>query len=98
MYRLSDNNVSSACVRGREREGWWWRAGGVYSTHFKFLTSPGNAPLLSSPPQECTPPLLSLALNGAPKKGRKRKKKYLLCPQTLKKSLLSLSFDACPHL
>lgn len=86
MYRLSDNNVSSACVRGRERAGWWWRAGGVYSTHFKFLTSPGNAPLLSSPllsspPQECTPPLLSLALNGAPKKGRKRKKNTFFAPR-----------------
>lgn len=36
-------------------------------------------------------PCFALALNGAPK--------YILCPQPVKKkSLLCLSFDACPHL
>lgn len=57
-----------------------------------FLTSPGNAPSTPPPPpaENFTPPLLSLPVNGA--------LKYLRCPQPLKKSLLCLSFDACPHL
>lgn len=50
-----------------------------------------NIPWKCTPiPRNFTPPLLSLPVNGA--------LEYLRCPQPLKKSLLCLSFDACPHL